>query len=195
MHGWESEIFAEMQPSASKHLMLIERRITMNMKEHILAALREQFKRWEELLAGMSETQITTPHSPSEWSTKDEISHLWAWQQRSIARLAAATLDREPDYPKWPAELDPNSADVDKLNAWIHETTRKNPWSKVHLDWKIGFLRFLELGEKISEKDLLDAGKYPWMKGSPLAFSLLSSYDHHQEHYDGSVAWLDQNGK
>jgi len=65
----------------------------------------------------------------------------------------------------------------------------------IHLDWKIGFLRFLELGEKITEKDLLDEGKYPWMKGAPLAFSLLSSYDHHQEHYDGSVAWLDQNGK
>ena len=168
----------------------------MNMKEHILAALREQFKRWDELLGSMSEQQITRPHLPSEWSTKDEISHLWAWQQRSIARLAAATLDREPDYPKWPAELDPNSDDnTDKINAWIHETTRKDPWSKVYLDWKIGFLRFLELGEKITEKDLLDEGKYPWMKGSPLAFTLLSCYDHHQEHYDGSIAWLDQSGK
>jgi hypothetical protein len=185
-----------MQPTNNKQLMLIERRSVMNMKEHILAALREQFKRWEDLLGSMTEKQITTPHSPSEWSTKDEVSHLWAWQQRSIARLAAASLDREPDYPKWSPDLDPDSdAEVDKVNAWIYETTLKDPWSKVHLDWKIGFLRFLELGEKITEKDLLDAGKYPWMKGAPLAFSLLSSYDHHQEHYDGSVAWLDQNGK
>jgi hypothetical protein len=185
-----------MQPTTDKRLLLIERRVTMNMKGHILAALREQFNRWEELLAGMSEKQITTPHSPSEWSTRDEISHLWAWQQRSIARLAAASLDREPDYPKWPTELDPDSdAEVDKVNAWIHESTRKDAWSKAHLDWKIGFLRFLELGEKISEKDLLDSGKYPWMKGFPLANTLLACYDHHQEHYDGSVAWLDQNGK
>jgi hypothetical protein len=178
-----------------KHLMIIERRNTMNMKEHILAALREQFKRWDELLGGMSEKQITAPHLPSDWSTKDEVSHLWAWQQRSIARLAAATLDREPDYPKWPEELDPNTENVDGINAWIHETTRKFPWSKVYLDWKIGFLRFLELGEKISEKDLLDENKYPWTNGSPLASTLLASYDHHQEHYDGSVLWLDQNKK
>jgi hypothetical protein len=183
------------QPSASKHLLLIERRATMNMKEHILAALREQFKRWDELLGTMNEKQITTPHLPSEWSTKDEISHLWAWQQRSIARLAAAALERDPEYPKWPEELDPNTDNVDEINAWIHETTKKDPWTKSYLDWKIGFLRFLELGEKISEKDLLDESKYPWMKGSPLAFSLLSSYDHHQEHYDGTVLWLDQNGK
>jgi hypothetical protein len=184
-----------MQPPSSKRMLLIERRAVMNMKEHILAALREQFKRWEDLLGSMSEAQITAPHVPSEWSTKDEISHLWAWQQRSIARLLAATLDREPDYPKWPTELDPNAGDVDKLNAWIHETTRKDPWSKVYLDWKIGFLRFLELGEKISEKDLLDESKYPWMKGYPLAFTLLATYDHHQEHYEGSVLWLDQNKK
>jgi hypothetical protein len=73
----------------------------MNMKEHILAALREQFNRWEELLASMSEAQLTTPHLPSHWSTKDEIAHLWAWQQRSIARLEAALSNREPEFPKW----------------------------------------------------------------------------------------------
>ncbi len=168
----------------------------MTMKEHILAALREQFNRWEILLGYMSEAQVTTPHAPSAWSTKDEISHLWAWQQRSIARLLAATLDREPDFPKWPPELDPNlDENTDKINAWIFETHRIDPWSKVYLDWKIGFLRFLELGEKISEKDLLDSSKYPWMNGSMLALSLLSSYDHHQEHYDTSSAWLDKNGK
>ena len=32
------------------------------------------------------------------------------------------------------------------------------------------------------------------MKGAPLAFALLSSYDHHQEHYDGTVDWLGQIG-
>jgi hypothetical protein len=30
----------------------------MNMKEHILAALEEQFDRWEELLASMHEDQV-----------------------------------------------------------------------------------------------------------------------------------------
>ena len=34
----------------------------MNMKEHILTALREQFNSWEQLLARMSEEQITAPH-------------------------------------------------------------------------------------------------------------------------------------
>jgi hypothetical protein len=35
----------------------------MNDKQHILTLLREEFSRWEELLAGLSEEQITAEHS------------------------------------------------------------------------------------------------------------------------------------
>ena len=80
----------------------------MKMKQHILAALSEEFNAWEELLTSMSEEQITTPPLPSDLSIKDVIAHLWVWQQRSVARLEAALLDREPEFPGWPAELDPD---------------------------------------------------------------------------------------
>ena len=53
----------------------------MSMKEHILTALREQFNRWEELLASMSDEQITAAHFDHNWSIKDVIVHLWACQQ------------------------------------------------------------------------------------------------------------------
>jgi hypothetical protein len=161
------------------------------MKEHILAALREQFDRWEEMLSNMSVEQITTPHVPSHWSIKDEIAHLRAWQQRSIARLEAGLSYREPEFPKWLPELDPDSEeDTEQTNAWIYETYREQPWSKVHKDWSEGFLRFLELGKGIPEQDLLDAGRYPWLEGHPLAFILLASYEHHQEHLEKMLAWL-----
>ena len=42
----------------------------MYMKQHILAALSEEFNHWEELLAGMSEAQITAPQLPSNWSPR-----------------------------------------------------------------------------------------------------------------------------
>lgn len=168
----------------------------MNMKDHILAALREQFNQWEDLLTNMREEQIISPHLPSQWSTKDEIAHLRAWQQRSIARLEAALFNRAPEFPKWLPELDPDSeGNTDATNAWMYETYHQQPWSTVHLNWRAGFLRFLELGEKISERELLDGAKYPWLEGRPLAFILLASYDHHQAHLDGLLAWLHQREK
>jgi hypothetical protein len=48
----------------------------MNMKEHILAAMREQFHRWEELLSGLGERQITTPAFDLNWSIQDVVAHL-----------------------------------------------------------------------------------------------------------------------
>jgi len=74
----------------------------MNGKQQILTTLREDFSRWEELLASMSEEQITAPQLPSNLSIKDVIAHLRAWQQRSIARLEAAVLNRNPSFPGGP---------------------------------------------------------------------------------------------
>ncbi len=155
----------------------------MNDKQHILRTLREEFNRWEALLASLSEEQITAPQLPANWSIKDVIAHLRAWQQRSIARLEAALLNRAPEYATWPAQFDPEAeGQPHQLNAWLYETYRDQPWSSVHGNWRAGFLRFLELGAAIPEKDLLDAGRYPWMEGQPLAFTLQASYAHHQEH-------------
>jgi len=163
----------------------------MNMKEHILAALREQFESWEEFLASLNEEQITAPHFDHDWSIKDVIAHLWAWQQISIARLESGMRDREPEYPKWITALGQDwEEDANRLNALTFERKHEKPWSELYQNWKSGFLRFLEVGNAVSERDLLDGDRYPWLKGSSLAFILVASYDHHQEHLEKLVDWL-----
>ncbi len=165
----------------------------MNMKDHILAALREQFDRWEELLASKSTEQITAPQLPSNWSIQDVIAHVGTWRERSIARFEAARFNREPQFPPWLPGVDPDlEAATDQVNAWIYDTHHRQPWPSVHQDWVDGFRRLVELAEAIPEKDLLDESKYPWMNGYPLALVLVASYDHHQEHLDQLLAWLHQ---
>lgn len=166
----------------------------MNMKAHILAALREQFNRWEELVASLSEAQITAPQLADNWSIKDVFAHLLAWQQRSNARMEAALNHREPEFPRWPAEFDPEAAgEPDQLNHWLYASYRDQPWPHVYGEWRAGFLRLLEAGEAMAEKELLDAGEYPWLEGRPLAGVLLATYDHHQEHLDILLPWLQQH--
>jgi hypothetical protein len=164
------------------------------MKQHILAALREELDTWEALLAGMSEAQITNPLVPSHWSCKDNIAHLRAWQQRTNARLDAALQNHAPLYPAWPVGLDPDAeGDTDKINAWIYESAREQPWPEVHRMWREGYLRLLESAEKITERDLLDSSKYPWMKDAPLMLTMIATYDHHQEHLEVMQAWAQEN--
>ena len=168
----------------------------MNMKDHILAALREQFESWENVLASLSEEQLTAPEFDFDWCIKDVIAHLWAWQQISIARMEAGMLDQAPEYPLWIVNIVREwEENADQVNAVTFETQHGKPWSDVYQNWKHGFLRLLEIGEKISEKDLLDGDRYPWLKGNSLAFILVASYDHHQEHLEKLTTWLrEQDG-
>ena len=155
----------------------------MSEKQDILTTLREEFGRWEALLASLSEAQLTDPQLPEGWSIKDVVAHLHAWQLRSIARLEAARLNQEPEYPAWPTQFDPEmEGQPHDLNAWLYATYRDQTWASVYQSWRDGFLRFLELGEAIPESDLLEAGKYSWLEEYPLIAVLRGSNEHHREH-------------
>jgi hypothetical protein len=168
----------------------------MNDKQQAVTALEGVFNRWQALLAGLSQKQIAGPLSPSPWSVKDVIAHLWGWQQASIARAEAALQDKEPDYPGWWKLFGPDpEEDVDRTNAWIYETYRDKPWSSVYANWKAQFLRYLELAREIPERDLVEPGRYAWLGGYTLLASLQGSCEHHREHLETLLAWLRQHGK
>lgn len=156
----------------------------MSDKQQVPARLQEIFNRWEKLLAGVSQEQITTPQMNSQWSIKDEIAHLRAWQQISIARLEAALQDREPVYPEWPTQDPDSEEDQERINDWIYKKYRQEPWSHVYRNWREGFLYFLELADKIPETNLLDEKKYAWLNGYALMAVLEGSCEHHIEHID-----------
>ena len=163
----------------------------MYMKTHILAALREEFDQWEWVLADLSETQITAVPNPPTLSIKDEIAHLWAWQQLSIARMEAAPHDVEPQMPQWLLNADPeNEENTDQINARIYELYRDRSWTEVYRQWRTGFLQLLKIGEAIPESALLDASRYVWLRGYRLCDVLIGTYDHHHEHLKELVARL-----
>ena len=156
----------------------------MNDKTQIIRMLRDEFERWEELLGGISEEQITAPNRIDNWSIKDIVAHLTTWQQISVARLEAALDNREPELSMWPAEFDPDADDADPINAWIYESQRGKPWPDTHREWRERYLRFLELAEAIPEKDLMEVGRFRWIAGYALSAVLLGAYEHHKEHLD-----------
>lgn len=175
----------------------------MYMKTHMLTALREEFDHWERVLSGLEEAQLTAPPQPGELSLKDELIHLWAWQQRSIARMEAGLNSEEPKMPPWwpdgtvtraNAAVD-HEAITDQINAHIYETFRDRAWAETYAQWRAGFLHFLAVSEQIPEPVLLDASRYAWLNGYALADVLLGSYDHHQEHLEKLLARLQPAGE
>jgi hypothetical protein len=168
----------------------------MTNKSEMLALLENEFNRWEALLGSLSLSQITSPNFIGTWSIQDVVAHLMAWQTRSIARLEAACMHKDPEFPRWPVQPLPDPGDnSDEINAWIYETCRDQPWPEIHSSWRAGYQRFLQLARDIPETDLLDPKRYPWMEDQPLMAVLQSSYDHHQvEHLQPLLAQLQQHG-
>jgi hypothetical protein len=168
----------------------------MNNKIQIITMLSEEFNRWEKLLAGLSEEQITAPNIIASMSIKDIVAHLTTWQKINVARLEAAQHNMGPEYPSWHPEFDPETKEeLAKINAEIYESHHERSWSDIHQEWQERFLRFLELAEAIPETDLLEVGRYPWLKEYPLSAVLLGSYEHHEEHREPLLSLLGQNEK
>ncbi len=168
----------------------------MSDKDDILDKLTDTFKRWRELIAGLSEQQILQPLTPSSWTIKDTVAHLWAWEQASLARAEAALEDREPWYPGWWEACGPDpEEDVNRTNAFIYEANREKPWPQVYTDWEEQFRHYLEISQLIPEKDLVEVGRFPWMGKYPLIASPVGAWDHHQEHYDTITEWIKTHGK
>jgi hypothetical protein len=163
-------------------------------KDQILQQLEEEFSIWQNLLNNLTEKQKTS-HPFDGLSIKDKVAHLWAWQQRTIERLEAALQEREPEFPEWPAGLDPESEeDLFQVNNWIFESLGYKPWSKIYTDWKSSFNHVIELAKQIPENDLLDPEKYPWLDGYPLVAVLTGTWEHHHiDHFDQIQEWVQKN--
>jgi len=166
----------------------------MNEKAQIIAMLGEVFNHWEELLTHLTEEQITDPNRVANMSIKDIIAHLTVWQQINVARLEAAIQNKEPEYPTWHPGLDPESEEeLAKINAWIYEACHERLWSDLYQEWQGRFSHFLKLAETIPEKDLLEVGRYPWLREYPLSAVLIGSHEHHKEHLEPLLALLGQS--
>lgn len=160
----------------------------MNSKSELIAQLKDVFRQWEEQLSTLSENEINTRQVSPGRSVKDDVAHLRAWLQVSIARLEAALSRAVPIYPDWVDELDPDSEsekDTQAFNERIYQTHREEPWLDIHQNWHDGFVHFSELAEKIPEDVLSDKDRFPWLKGYPLLAVLQGALEHHKEHMDG----------
>ena len=165
----------------------------MHDKTEILTLLLEELNRWEELLSHLNEKQVTMPQRPSQWSIKDVVAHLRAWQQLSFARVRAAQDNTEPVLPAWLAGSDPESEEeLENFNARIYETHRRQSWQQVYQDWRDGFRSLLTLAERLPNEYIMDPNRYDWLNGRPLFAVLEGTYEHHQEHYDDLQNWLNQ---
>src|SRR5437763_10382965 len=90
-------------------------------KAELLAQMRAGYNTFEALLAGLNETQMTTPGVNGVWSVKDNLAHLTAWHLRQLDLLQGVRQGKEPGIrlvEDW---------SVDEFNEQLYQENKDRP--------------------------------------------------------------------
>lgn len=156
-------------------------------KSQLINTLRIERTAWDALLKEVGEERMIVPGIAGDWSVKDIVAHITAWQRRPVEWLAAARRGDKPMPPPWSPDL----AGDDPINAWIFEANRNRPLKDVLAESRAVHDQMMKGLESISEQELNDGTRFSWLSGNPLADSIPgNSYEHYQHHAGDIHAWL-----
>jgi hypothetical protein len=74
-------------------------------KIELLDWLQEEYRRWELLLDEIGPTRMDQPGVNGDWSMKDIVAHLTAWNRWLVVRLEGAGRGEPEPPPPWPAQI------------------------------------------------------------------------------------------
>lgn len=164
------------------------------MPDHItkadaLAAIDAEREIWLRLVAEVGDDRMEEPGPMGVWTFKDLAAHLTGWRQHSIARIEAVQRGEPLPPTPWPAAL----AEDDDINAWIYAREQDRPVDAVLADAEATFDRLRAVVAPMSDDQLNDANRFPWMEGRSFGDVLVSRYYFahlHEEHMVAIRTWL-----
>ncbi|HJT55306.1 MAG TPA: ClbS/DfsB family four-helix bundle protein [Ktedonobacteraceae bacterium] len=166
--------------------------VQMN-KSSLLDEMSSGYTVLDNTLATLGRQQMTTPGVTGDWSIKDILAHLTAWQDYLLIRLQAAARNEAPPVQAVLGAEDEDSA-TDKINAHFYEENKFRPLGKVMADFRSTYEQVVEAVQALSDEDLFEPKRFAWMKNYPL-WELVAgnTYEHYQEHLQSIQQWLSKS--
>jgi hypothetical protein len=146
-------------------------------KDEILDALENERENLLEAIDGMTPEEMEQPGPGDEWSVKDILIHLSAWEAELVKLLWQAKQGQRPSTVHF------SNIDVDTLNREWYLAYKDRPLERVLPDFEAVRKQTIRRVESFSDKDLNDEQRFPWLEGTPLwEWIANDSYGHEAEH-------------
>jgi hypothetical protein len=159
-------------------------------KEQLITEMHSEHAAWLALLDEIGEANMTQPEVAGGWSIKDIVAHITGWRRRTVLRFRAVLDPTVDTTPPWPAELNGDDADdIDEINDWIYKTNRDRPVADVLHDSREVFQQLVAAIDALSDEQLNDPQRFPWLEGERLTGFLVFGH-FHEEHEPVMRAWL-----
>jgi predicted RNase H-like HicB family nuclease/uncharacterized damage-inducible protein DinB len=162
------------------------REILAAYRVNLLTDLAAERRRLLAQLEGLDERAITTPPVYDDWTVKDVLAHIAAWDRWEEQAMRSMVAGEEPDFA---AVQDIDTANAAYVGAW-----RDRSWSEVleelhaaRTGW-VAWLESLPLEEFFRPRSY---GGYDWsFYTSPLPIQ----WQHDADHADQLAAWRSAEG-
>jgi tetratricopeptide (TPR) repeat protein len=137
-----------------------------------LLDLAESFR--QQLLADFAGEADQRSGTWEQWSLKDELAHVVAWQLNALARIAAQLHH----------ETAPDFSDYERLNRTIFDTNRDRTRAELVAEGDRAQADFVALIQSLPEDDLAQPRRFSDQEARSLAEQILGNgYEHPVFHY------------
>jgi hypothetical protein len=145
-------------------------------KDELIKQIEAEWDHLQTALDGLTEEQMHQPGVVGEWSIKDILAHITAWQTRLITTLFKVEKGFTPDTTE-------GGKTVDQMNKKFYREMKDRSFDQVWDDLDSSYHQLLSRLAGWKEKDLFDPKHFKWMKGDPFAVYITGdSYEHYAEH-------------
>jgi hypothetical protein len=146
-------------------------------KDEISDALEDERENFLEAIDGLSAEQLQTSGVVGEWSVKDIMIHLSAWEAELVKLLWQARQGQKP------TTLHFSQIDTDAINQQWFENYRSRSLERVIDDFEAVRKQTIRRLEAFSDDDLNQAQLFTWQGKQPLwEWIANDSFQHENEH-------------
>jgi hypothetical protein len=149
-------------------------------KSELLASIRRERATLDALVASLSEAQRIAPELDADWSVKDALAHISAWERLCLKWIREGRRDEGPFTQE----------SIDAFNDGIYEGHRVHTLDDVLAESRESHAALLAMVEALM--DDLDAPP-AWAPGRPLGAIISSNADeHYREHIEQILRWTER---
>ena len=149
-------------------------------KARLLKQMRGERAKLEALVGSIDEIQMEVTPAQGEWSIKDVLAHIAAWERHFRGWFEAEAQGQQPSWPVPPVTKE----DIERFNLQVYAARRGWPLAQVQVEFGAAFLALLAEAEAMPEADLLAPGRFAFAAGRPAwLFFTLATLRHYPQHY------------
>lgn len=137
-----------------------------------------------ELVSSLTDVQVSEKRIVGDWTIKDVIAHLAAWNWEAIDEVERVLRDEAT----WPARYEDKVGEGEFNRREVGKRKDKS-WQEALKDWDDSFWAQIKRMEQISEGEWkYQSKKQTWSDGTPVTVYSLFAYEYEGEDHEGGHA-------